>query len=313
VGKGSTFWFTARFGVAPGPAPDGFPQPVKSRHCLLLAPSSMHREIVVGWLAAWGCRCARAATLAEGRDYLRQADLTERPVDTVLIDGQLEHWEQVAAWVHDVGATSTARRRHWIVLTGRADQHWVGRLQGVDRVLAVSKPVTQANLRNALDTLAEATGPSGAAAGRTATRPAAAGQRRHSGRILLAEDNPVNRKVVVTILNRLGYTVDAVENGLLCIEALRSRVYDLVLMDCQMPELDGYETTRFLRDPDSHVLDHKVPVIALTAHAMPGERERCFAAGMDDYLTKPINTELLHAALREWLQDREESDSYEPI
>jgi CheY-like chemotaxis protein len=122
-----------------------------------------------------------------------------------------------------------------------------------------------------------------------------------TSRVLLVEDNPVNRTVILALLGRLGHCVDAVNNGRECLEALAQHRYDVILMDCQMPELDGYQTTRIIRDPGSSVLDHGVPVIALTAHALPGDRERCLASGMDDYLTKPVRGEELRAALSRWL------------
>lgn len=120
-------------------------------------------------------------------------------------------------------------------------------------------------------------------------------------RVLLVEDNPVNRTVLLALLGRLGHRVDAVINGRECLEALAQQRYDVILMDCQMPELDGYQTTQIIRDPGSRVLDHGVPVIALTAHALPGDRERCLASGMDDYLTKPVRGEQLRLALSRWL------------
>ncbi|MGY6213737.1 PAS domain S-box protein [Methylolobus aquaticus] len=122
-----------------------------------------------------------------------------------------------------------------------------------------------------------------------------------SARVLLVEDNPVNRTMLLALLGRLGHRVDAVINGRECLEALAQRRYDVILMDCQMPELDGYQTTQIIRDPGSRVLDHAVPVIALTAHALPGDRERCLASGMDDYLTKPVRGEQLRLALSRWL------------
>ena len=121
--------------------------------------------------------------------------------------------------------------------------------------------------------------------------------------ILLVEDNAINRKVVEAQLNKLGLDVTALELGVFALAELRERSYDLIFMDCQMPELDGYETTRRLRRQGV-----KTPIIALTAHAMPGERERCLKAGMDDYLTKPLSREDLCAALRQWLPLKNEQD-----
>ncbi len=125
-----------------------------------------------------------------------------------------------------------------------------------------------------------------------------------SGRVLLAEDNPTNREVALAMLKKLGCRVDVAATGREVLSALERSSYDLVLMDCQMPEMDGFEACRRIRDPRSAVLDRTVPVIALTASAMRGDREDCLAAGMDDYLEKPVRPEELAAKLGRWLPGR---------
>ena len=125
---------------------------------------------------------------------------------------------------------------------------------------------------------------------------------KQSFRILLAEDHPVNQMVALGILENLGYGADVVANGQEALESLRTFPYDLVLMDCQMPEMNGYEATKSIRDPGSRVLDPGVPIIALTAHASMGEREKCLAAGMDDYLSKPIQPSAMTATIGKWLE-----------
>lgn len=113
--------------------------------------------------------------------------------------------------------------------------------------------------------------------------------------ILLAEDNPVNQKVALLFLRRLGFTADLAVDGLEALSAINRQTYDLVLMDLQMPEIDGFEVTRRIRSQLS--ADQQPAIIAMTAHALLGYRERCLEAGMDDYLSKPIQFEQLHAAL----------------
>jgi PAS domain S-box-containing protein len=126
-------------------------------------------------------------------------------------------------------------------------------------------------------------------------------------RILLAEDNITNQKVVMGMLSRLGLWVDLAQDGQEAVLALESNRYDLVLMDCQMPEMNGYEATRKIRDPDSAVLDHHVPIVALTANAFQEDRELCLEAGMDDFLTKPLSMKTLTETLRNWLPTLRES------
>ena len=128
---------------------------------------------------------------------------------------------------------------------------------------------------------------------------------RFEGRVLLAEDNLINQKVAKTMLMRLGFSVDVVPNGLQALEALSKSVYKAVLMDCQMPEMDGYDASRKIREIEASCSPGTerphIPIIALTAHAMKGDRELCIAAGMDDYLSKPFNREQLAESLKRWL------------
>ncbi len=122
--------------------------------------------------------------------------------------------------------------------------------------------------------------------------------------ILLAEDNPINQKLAIIILQKAGYKVDAVENGQVAFEKIQQENYDAVLMDVQMPELDGFESTHLIREWE-HDRGRHIPIIAMTAHALKGDRELCLDAGMDDYVSKPLDSKLLFAALDRWTQSEE--------
>jgi len=161
------------------------------------------------------------------------------------------------------------------------------------------KPFRQSQLRGCLASLFCAEPPRRAPAARSLAPSLRPSARAPLGRVLVAEDNPVNQRVVVKLLERRGYEVDVANNGREALAAVRARAYDVVFMDCQMPEMDGYEATRAIRalaDPRGVEL----PVIALTAHAMQGDRERCLEAAMSDYLTKPITARALDAVLARW-------------
>ena len=124
------------------------------------------------------------------------------------------------------------------------------------------------------------------------------------GRILLAEDNLINQRVALGILKKLGLEADAVAHGREAIQGLRERPYALVLMDVQMPEMDGLEATRHIRDTATGVLNPAIPIIAMTANAMQGDQQACLEAGMDDYLAKPVSAQALAAMLEKWLVER---------
>lgn len=121
---------------------------------------------------------------------------------------------------------------------------------------------------------------------------------------MLAEDNLVNQEVALAMLSKLGYSTALASNGVEAVAALKRSAFDLVLMDCEMPELDGFEATLLIRDPATGVLNPKIPIIAVTAGAMPGDREKCIDGGMDDYLSKPIEPDQLAQVIAKWLGRR---------
>ncbi len=123
-------------------------------------------------------------------------------------------------------------------------------------------------------------------------------------RLLLAEDNAINQKIICNLLKNIGYTVDVVADGRKAVRALEIFDYDLVLMDCMMPEMDGYTATTVIRDCSSPVINHKVPIIAVTANVLDGDREKCLESGMDDYLAKPLNKKALAETLEQWLMSK---------
>jgi len=134
---------------------------------------------------------------------------------------------------------------------------------------------------------------------------------RRRGRVLIAEDNPINQKVAIKVLTNLGYSTDLANNGAEALDRIRTGEYDVILMDCQMPVLDGFEATRAIRQLSTPLSN--IPIIAVTANALEGERERCLAAGMDDYVAKPITKERLDEAIQRWLPSIEEAEPFEVI
>jgi len=190
-----------------------------------------------------------------------------------------------------------------IGIRGHAGESWKAGVAGY-----LTKPVRQSHLYDCLATvMSSAQDTSREAAHGAFARPAALVTRhtlkeskaRRRRRILVADDNETNQLVAVRMLQSLGFHVDVAANGLEAVEAVHRIPYDAVLMDCQMPEMDGYAATRAIREAQP-ATGRKIPIIAMTAHAMQGDREKCLAAGMDDYLSKPVRTEDLRVVLQGW-------------
>ncbi len=138
------------------------------------------------------------------------------------------------------------------------------------------------------------------------TRHLLAERRRADKRILIAEDNAINQKLAVILLSKAGFSADTVENGLEAVQKIKSGGYSAVLMDVQMPEMDGYEATQHIREWESN--RQHIPIIAMTAHAMKGDRERCLEHGMDDYVSKPLDLKILLGVLDRWLKLSEQEE-----
>jgi CheY-like chemotaxis protein len=303
-GYGSTFWFTVILGLQPSPEPlAGLPSLANCR-ILAVDDNATNRK----WLAAlfknWQCQALVLAEPLQALAELRRAQATTQPFDAAVLDLAMPgmNGEQLA---QQIKSDPALKRLPLILLASIANVAETQRLRQAGFCACLTKPVKQNQLHLALANalgLSVETAPSPS---RTTPAPAPtplpSQEEPHARlRVLLVEDNPINQKVALAILTRLGHRADAVANGLEAIETLQRIPYDLVLMDCQMPEMDGYEATRQIRDPASHVLDHRIPVVAMTAHAMKEDRDRCLAAGMDDYVSKPVQPRQLAAAIQRW-------------
>jgi CheY-like chemotaxis protein len=249
----------------------------------------------------WGCRSAEAPDGEAALALLREAVRAGDPYDVALLDLRLPgpNGEDLGPRIKagpEIGATRL------IAMTPLGVPGDAARLEALGFDGYLTAPLRPSQLRGCL-ALVLGRGDAGRAgpAPGLVTRHTVSEARRRRVRLLLAEDNAINQLVAVKMLEKMGYRVDVVANGQEALAAARDLPYDLVLMDCQMPEMDGFEATRRLRDPQSAVLDHQVPIIAMTAYAMKGDREKCLAAGMDDYLSKPVQAAQLAEVLERWL------------
>ena len=287
-GKGSTFWVTARLEPAKAAAKAAAPHRLAGRRALVVDDIETNREIFRRQLESWGVAVTDTADAEAGEAALTAAVARGEPFDVAVIDQMMPGCD---------GATLARRIRRQPALAGvrllLATSADVGDEGGTfDAVMR--KPVRPAALLEKLVELC------GGAPRRRTRRPAPARRRAApaSGprpRLLLAEDNAINQMLALAILRKAGYRVDAVANGLEALEAVRNRTYDAVLMDVQMPEMDGIEATRAIRKLPGAL--GRIPIIAMTANAMKGDREHYLAEGMSDYVSKPIDRAALLAVL----------------
>jgi signal transduction histidine kinase/DNA-binding response OmpR family regulator/HPt (histidine-containing phosphotransfer) domain-containing protein len=301
-GCGSTFWFTVCFDCVSAPSTLEVPHPniLRGVRVLVVDDHETNRLLARRLLLGWGCRVAEAADAASALALLEQARREGDPFRVALLDMLMPGMDG-AALGREIRASQEHDNTQLIMMTSLAMRGDAVQAEEIGFAGYLTKPIRQAALR---DCLALALGRSDRASREAPaaliTQHTVAEARADRRRILLVEDNMTNQVVARAILTRLGKRVDAVASGIEAIAALRRIPYDLVLMDCQMPEMDGFEATRRIRSGEAGKEIVAIPIIAMTAHAMRGDRERCLEAGMDDYLAKPVRPEALAAVLARW-------------
>ncbi|MBT3201508.1 MAG: response regulator [Phycisphaerales bacterium] len=317
-GEGSTFWFTTVLDKQPSdqqqtPAALG---DIENLRVLIVDDNATNRRILEAYLSSWGCRPTEAASAEEAIEALREAADQDDPFKIALLDNIMPGMggEELGK---QIKSDPQLQDMILVMLTSSVQRGDAKRMHEVGFAAYLPKPVKQSRLLDCLQTVTgRPIGAQGAPSQAIVTRHVISEARKQRVRILLADDNTMNQKVGQRILEvKLGYHADVVANGVEAIESLSRQDYDLVLMDCQMPEMDGYEATRAIRDPNSTVRNHAIPIIAMTANAMKGDREECLAAGMDDYVAKPINPHKLAEAIERYLPDepREDSSTQEDV
>jgi signal transduction histidine kinase/CheY-like chemotaxis protein/HPt (histidine-containing phosphotransfer) domain-containing protein len=289
-GEGSTFWFEV---VMPAAAVRVGGDPILPRNleglCVLIVDdNATNREILERRLASWRMSTMTATGGAEGLELIRARQAEGRPFDLVLLDHHMPGLDGLGV-ARAIGGGGPK-----VILLSSA-----GRTRGGPGVHAtLTKPVRDSRLYDAIATAMTGAAPALRSAPEPEPPPDGA-------QILLAEDNPTNQAVAIHILRRRGYRVDVASHGGEAVDAVRRETYAAVLMDCQMPVLDGYAATAEIRRLEGTT--RRTPIIAMTAHAMEGDRERCLAAGMDDYLSKPLDAQALDAVLQRWVGASEET------
>jgi PAS domain S-box-containing protein len=300
-GRGSTFWFTV---CLERQAPEGSPAPAPSarlagRRVLVVDDNATNRQILKQQLGYWGLRTTTVESGPEALAALRQAAASGLGFDLAILDMKMPEMDGLVLGraIKDDPSLSGVRL---VLLTSFGQRGHGAEASRIGISAYLTKPVDEADLYDCLVEVMD----------EERRRRVPHLVTRHSLRelrppvaalVLVAEDNEVNQKVAVRILEKLGYRVEVAENGQEALEACARTQYDAVLMDGQMPGMDGFEATRRIREREQEAGGPRLPIVAMTASAMKGDREKCLQAGMDDYVSKPVTPEALEAALRRWV------------
>ncbi|MEE8398537.1 MAG: response regulator, partial [Desulfobacterales bacterium] len=317
-GRGATFWFTARFLKQAEQKRDRIPPAdIRGVRILVVDDNRINREILRVRLTDWGMRPDEAIDGETGLRCLQDAVREDDPYRVAILDMQMPLMDGRALGKR-IKADPTIQSTLLIMMTSLGHRGDARELEEIGFAAYLNKPVRDSDLFDSLATVL--TGKTRESGQPMLTRHGIRELRRSNVRILLAEDNITNQQVALGILKNLGLSADVVTNGIEVVEALEGIPYDLVLMDLEMPEMDGLEATRLIREreasncglrisdlsssnPQSTIRSPQlsIPIVAMTAHAMQGVRERCLEAGMNDYLSKPVDPQMLAETLDKWL------------
>jgi PAS domain S-box-containing protein len=306
-GKGSRFWFRLTFKKQPIkeiPAAEIAPVDIKGIRALVVDDNRTNRTILVKMLEGFGCRADAVSSGAEAVQSLKEAAQMNDPYRFMLLDMMMpgmdgEHTTIIIKNTPEIKDTAI------IMLTSLGSRGDVQHLREIGCDAYLLKPVRQSLLLDTIVTvISKKAKEKKGTPTEVITRYSILEKKFQNIRILLVEDNVVNQKMAATMLRKAGYIVDIAENGRIAVEAVDKKNYDLILMDIQMPEMDGYEATRIIRAREKEKNKEHTIIIAMTAHAMEGDRELCLAAGMDDYIAKPVDPQKMFKIIKKWVKTK---------
>ncbi|MBN1592005.1 MAG: response regulator [Candidatus Coatesbacteria bacterium] len=300
-GRGSLFWFTARLTKQdPQEAIQGrYAGDIDRARILGVDDNKTNRRVLAGMLKSFGCRLDLADCAESAINKLREAVEANDPFQVAVLDMLMPRidGESLGRMIKE---DPLLRDTILVMMTSLGKRGDAARLAKVGFAGYLTKPVKQSQLCELLHSvLGKAFGNKNSSE-KIVARHTLSENRRQKARILLAEDNIINQKVALKILEKLGFRADVVANGLEAIASLKAIPYDLVFMDVQMPEMDGLEATAIIREKENGT-GSRVPIIAMTAHVLKGDRQKCIDAGMDDYVSKPVQPRDLAAAINRWI------------
>ena len=320
LGRGSRFWFTVRLAKQADMAQSEFIpcDDIRGHRVCVVDSQGAQRQVLERYLTNWDMRCVIAESGADARILLKQAADSGSPYDLAILSDQLAGMDW-ADFARTITSDPTLCSTRLVLLTSVGHRGDAMKAREAGIVAYLAQPIHQSQL---FDCLAMVMGSSSGSAAQVThpfvTRHSLAETKAVSTiRLLVAEDNMINQKVAARMLEKLGYRVDVVANGQEALKALSHAPYAVVFMDCQMPEMDGFAATAEIRQreasPVSDAPPRRIPIIAMTANAMQGDREVCLAAGMDDYISKPVTANALREALARVLPDTHLRRDAQPI
>ncbi len=304
--KGSVFWFTTVFEKQKNinESEHVVPENLKEKRLLIVDDNDTNLKILGKYLDSWGINYDEAKSADVALRLLRAVVKVGAPYDLVITDMQMPVMDGME--LGKIIKNDTAMKDiKLIMLTSRGIRGDYAAVKDIGFDGYLVKPVRRSQLYDCImSVMARCGEPVETEKPPIITRHTILDEKSKKAKILLVEDNMINKMLAMRLIKKFGYKVEAVENGKEAIEALEKTNYDLVLMDIQMPVMDGHEATIMIRNPESKVLNHNVKIIALTAHAMKGDRDKCIESGMDDYLTKPINPNELYSMIDQHLSSK---------
>jgi len=302
-GKGSTFWFTIALekqpeGATPLPKLD---LSLEAPRVLVVDDNAASRGLLHTLLTNCGFRSEETGDISSALVVLQSAAKASDPFRVALLDGKMPEGDGIAVGKR-IAADPDLKGIALLLMCPLGQETNPDLLKISGFAGRLSKPIWESSLHEALSQALRMKTSASAAVKEISTAPPSTSVVDSPAGILVVEDNATNQQVALAILRKLGYHVDAVGNGAEALETLRRADYNIVLMDCEMPGMDGYETARRIRRSSTGMCNPDIPIIALTAHAMAGDREKCIAAGMNDYIAKPIEPRQLAEVLPKWLK-----------
>ncbi|MEQ8221836.1 MAG: response regulator, partial [Candidatus Eremiobacterota bacterium] len=312
AGFGSNFYFTSVFEKRQeiSASEHIIPVELKDQRILIVDDNRTNRLILTKYLSTLGCRCDEAGNGIYALGKLHQAYSEGDPFRIAIIDRKMPEMDGETL-CKNIRSSDSIKDILIIILTSLDRRSELDELYSTSVDACLTKPVKNAQLYKTIVTLINnMTITEEKHRGTMLKMPLSSSA--HNSRILIVEDNEINRQVALHITGKLGYTGDVVSSGTEALKALEVRHYDLVLMDIQMPEMNGFETTKIIRSPSSKVLNHNIPVIAMTAYALKEDYEKCMNAGMDAYISKPVHPDELFALIEKHIERENKDEKYTP-